>query len=203
MANNIVIEGPEDTAQKDLTVKVTPNRELTVRDNDVITALNAGNPRKGKFFSLHLTNGGSNDMNVDGSVMAVDFTLSPPAGKLFFLSRMNIVLEDESINHLKFGGIAGGITNGLLLKVKEGGLAERDISEHPIKRNAEFHHIAFDVQLISAASDILTIRWEFFRSGSFLELRNSRGDNIKATVQDDLRNINEFEIICQGYEVDE
>lgn len=159
-------------------------------------------PYNGKFFSHHLKNGAAYAMNVNGSVAPVDFILTPPVNKIYRVYRMILVMQDSAMNHSKFGGIAGGIANGLLLKITEDGV-ERNLSEHPIKTNNEFHHLAYDVQVHSAVSDILSVRWTFAKAGTILRLKNSKSDQVKATVQDNLTGLDDFEILLQGHEVNE
>jgi len=162
-----------DPTTQDIAGVTTDNR-LKV---DVLMTGNDTHPYKGMFFSYHLKDNGNYDLNIDGSSTPVDFYRGPASGKIWYVSRLLLMMEDTSMDHTKFGGIPGGITNGLDFKVTEDGV-ERSLVQHSIKENAEFHHICYDVQITSAVTDVLTVRWTFAKSGTWIRLTGSQSDNI-------------------------
>jgi hypothetical protein len=184
-------------------LEINSSNEALVHDQDLLTVAEGLKPtHPGPFFNEFLENGGSSDLNVDGSSTPVDFTLSPPSGKIYHIHKVLIGIEDTSINHDKFGGITGGLTNGILFKVKENG-TERDLIPVALKKNAGFYVVAFDVTISSSTTDILVARWDFSDSGTTLKLQDSTSDYLKLTVQDDLTTITQFKVLVQGYEVTE
>lgn len=178
--------------------------EQTVHDQSVVHAIEDDDDRvvyRGKYFIEFLRNSGSRQMNVDGSVTPVDFTVGPGTGKKWYIAEALIAIEDSSINFTKFGG-RSALTNGILIKVTENGV-ERDIVGEPIKRNAGFSFIAYDSKISAASTDLMTVRWKISDSGTFIRLLKSTSDIIKITVQDNLTSISEFSASLVGYEVDE
>ncbi len=155
----------------------------------------------GKFFNIHLKNAGSFDMNVNGSVTPVDFLFEPPPNKHVFIARLIIMIEDNNINFNKFGGISA-LTNGFFIKVTEDG-GERDLHDSIIKKNSDFHMLAYDVSIDSAVTDLLSVRWTFAKAGTFLHLHNDTLDNFKVTIADNLTGLIKFHMTVQGFEVDE
>lgn len=198
-------------ANQAIEMDVTVENDITVDqfgsgaqiDANVQGDVNAeDNPYPGASFIEYLKNGSSSDMNVDGSSTPVEFTISPPSGKIWYVRTISIVIEDDNINFTKFGGIAGSLTNGVDFKVKQNGLAEVLLAN--VKRNAEFASFTDELDITSASSDILIAHLKLRQnSGTSFKLVNSNSDYIKAVVNDDLDSLTGFKILIKGYEVDE
>ena len=157
-------------------------------------------PFPGLAFRGFVTNGGSPDLNVDGSITPVDFTIAPPSGKIWYVHNISLVIEDNAINFTKFGGLLA-LTNGVDFKVKQNGSSEESLAN--IKNNGEFYTFANQVLLESSAIDILVIQVNTkINTGTTFKLINSAGDNFKVIINDDLTSINKFQIVVRGYEVD-
>ncbi len=184
-------------------------------DNKVVGVINDGtferlavhaitDQKKGKYISVKLDqdiSGGGHEMNVDGSSTPINFIAQPPSGKKWYIARMMLTLEDMAISHTKFGGLTP-LTNGVDIKVTESGV-ERPLAEHLIKTNSAFYQLAYDVVISSAITDILSMRWTFTKGGTFLELLNSTSDNFKVVINDNLTGLSSFQVLIQGYEVNE
>lgn len=158
-------------------------------------------PRHGKYFSKHLINGSDGNMNIDGSVTPVDFTLSPPSGKKYIISLVMLVMEDGLMTYNTFGGITA-LINGVRFRVTESGI-QRDLLDYTIKDNFDFYELSASAGMETRNTDVLICSWKFIRAGTVLELKNLTSDNFKVTIQDDLTDISKFVCILQGYEVDE
>lgn len=89
---------------------------VTVHDDDSGDGI-AIDPRP--LYSLvhvdgRLTNASSTDMTVNGSSTAVDFVAGPPAGQIWYVSQISILIDDVgSSDGTDFGSITGGLTNGV------------------------------------------------------------------------------------------
>ena len=189
------IINPTDSAKK-VTTTTAGAKELL----DVNAAFSE-NPHPGRLVLVFLENGGSSDMVVDGSSTPVDFIGSPPTGKKWFIKSIHIIIEDSNINFSKFGGV-GSLTNGVDFFVTEDGQSERALAS--IKRNGQFYSFANDVEIQSAATDILIARINLgVNAGTTFSLTNSNAEQLKATVNDDLTGLDVFNILMQGFEVDE
>ncbi len=174
-------------------------------DNQKIKTDNDGKidltPFPGIAFRGFVTNILSPDLNVDGSVTPVEFTVAPPTGKIWYVYNISLVIQDNAINFTKFGGLLA-LTNGVDFKVKQNGLSEEVLAN--IKNNGEFYTFANQVLLESASIDILVIQINTkTNTGTTFKLINSQSDNFKVIVNDNLTSINKFQIIVRGYEVDE
>jgi len=159
-------------------------------------------PRPGLRIAEFLESGGSSTMNIDGSVTPVTFSAAPPTGKKWFIHSVTLVIEDASINFTRFGGIPGGLTNGIEIRAKEGGLAEATLGT--FKTNGDFHVFTTDIRIDSAATDFLTVDANIKENtGTTLELANANSEIFKIIVNDDLTALDRFNVLIKGFEVDE
>lgn len=84
------------------------------------------------FSKLFLNSGGGDDMDVDGSVTPVDFTIGPPSGEIWFPSFVSIVIEDSgTIDPAEFGSLPT-LTNGFKIIQKVNGTEHELVN---IKKN--------------------------------------------------------------------
>jgi len=181
-------------------VAVTTTVDAAKRRLDV-SNVDITDPKKGNFTNIPLTYSGSDAMNVDGSSTQVNFTAVPPTGKNMIVYRLILVMEDSSMSWKKFGGI-GALANGVVIYVTEDGV-ERNIVTDPIKTNRDYVWNCYDVEIDSATTDVLRMRWTFSRAGTVLVLKDAEGDNFRLAVNDDLTNVDYYKATIQGYEVDE
>lgn len=157
------------------------------------------------YVYFHLTTAaGAFDMNVDGSAVPVNFDFVVPAGtryKTFSFSRINFELVDGAMRWDRFGGLGGGLANGLLLQIVDNNNAIRqdfDTTRRPIMTNSDFSPLAGIDNLLTAAAgpDAMPIRFSIFKAGRTMTLfPNWR---IRLVVRDDLRNIDLFRTMIQG-----
>jgi len=161
--------------------------------------------RPGTFIAEPaVDSGSSSDLNIDGSSTPVVFNIVPNSGKKFFVHRVIIVIQDQGISFLKFGGITGGLTNGVAVEVQEGGESIRDIGAFGnIKLNSQFSFGGGGISLTSASTDLFQVTFDIAAVGTAFELVDSDSDFLRFTVNDNLTTIDQFKIVAQGYEVDE
>lgn len=67
------------------------------------------------LLKTYLTNGGSNDLTVDGSSAAVEFGYTVPAGKRLFANRVMIYLEDATNFSGELFGGASALSTGVVV----------------------------------------------------------------------------------------
>lgn len=178
--------------------EVTDENRLKVESLAVGQSVN-----KGDYINVHLRDNGNKDLNVNGSITPVEFSAGPPAGKKWFIARMIIVMEDNSMNWKKFAGISGGLTNGLDIEYSEGGVMKDLLDGEPIKTNLDFIEQCYDTEIDSENTDIIRVRWTFSKSGTFLQMNNTHADKMLIRVNDNLSSVDYFHVRIQGYEEDE
>jgi hypothetical protein len=133
------------------------------------------------------------------------FEYTVPAGKNFYLQRVNFVIVDGSITPAKFGGLSA-LTNGLKIQVLSSAGAEViDFTDgQNIKTNSDFALLAGVDSIIrpAAGDDMFPVRWTIDKAG---DLKAEKGNFImgplsvfRITVQDDLSGITLFKAMIQG-----
>jgi hypothetical protein len=142
-------------------------------------------------------------LNVNGSLASpVIFKIKPPNGTLnliWQLTRLLINITDNlSMDDGKFGGIAA-LANGVNLRIIKGDNSIQDIANW--KTNGDIALDMFDAPYTNkapAGEYGLRGRWTFTKAEFIVELEGSEGDYFELLVQDDLTDLTNFEIKCQG-----
>ena len=164
---------------------------------------------------------GSNVLNatrnlaVDGSVttqiFAVQGTGNPASSLQIDITRIILTMEGPSsppptgavaFDTSTFGNIAGGLTNGIVLREVNG----RSTNIFNAKTNGDLSTICYDVRIDSAARvgvDGLSMRLTFAgqdKHGVAFRLRT--GDSLQILVQDDLTLLDNLHVVAEGHIVD-
>jgi len=142
---------------------------------------------------------GSSEMAVDGSVTPVIFGIRNPTAQDIALqvdfTRMILSMQLSSAgDYDEFGNITK-LTNGLLCRFVDG--EKRNIFN--IKNNRGFDNLMFDFKFIPAsgnAPDGLSGRFTFEKLGSVIRLKPF--EDLQFIVQDDLTDLDGFEILTEG-----
>lgn len=144
------------------------------------------------------------NMAVDGSVTPVVFSVTPPVGTEWDLTRMIIQATDDSaMDDGKFAGITA-LTKGLLFRVVNGNW--KNIFN--AKTNGDFRLRTFDVAYLDAALGPSGL-YGFGCRRSFngfdkngVTIRLGPDDEFQAVVQDNLSGISSLRVCVQGHVVD-
>jgi len=152
-------------------------------------------------FNTPFVDGSSNDMTVDGSTTAVEFTAGPGAGEIWYIFEIGLSIEDSGNNTIDRFGAITELTNGVLI--------EQTINS----TDYEFENLTTNLDIIESFTDHF-IRGQansFLNAGNFfsgkLELRvpvtlvGDNGDEFKMTVRDDLTGLNTLRGLIEGYRV--
>ena len=199
----------EDGTGSKTKAKVTEDHALLVTgieqnaffvDDDVLTRY--------KLLRAFMTNGTSKDMNVNGSVTPVEFTVTSDVGKVLYITQIRILIngtyfELDTQDFRRFGlATAGGgaLPNGLTLNVEQGGIVTSMFAD-PVTQTGDFLNYADDfVNLknsISAQSDFLSFDIHFEKP---VVLPESVTDRMVMTVRDNLTSIDLFQVLVRGYQ---
>ena len=148
-----------------------------------------------------LKNAGSRDMVVNGSSTPVKFKYTVPVGKYVEVERINIVIEDGSIDPVDFGGL-GALGNGLEIEAYTAAdaLAKDFCAGFPIQSNADWGGLSgVDNQPYygtGAALDSLNIRFSLYKGNEALRL--DAGEYLQFTINDNMAGIDKFDAMIQG-----
>ena len=145
-------------------------------------------------------------MNVNGSVTPQIFGIRNPSGVDIPLSVdvtriMFKCLTNTGIDLSKFGDIAGGITNGIVIRNIDGNY----YNILNAKTNGELKNIMYDFDIQAASGnqqDGFTGRLTFAgqnKMGTVIRLREQ--EDLQIIIQDDLTSLDTFTIIVEGSQV--
>jgi len=160
------------------------------------------------YRSFLTTSSGSKNLNVDGSVTPVEFSISATTGKILNITQLRVLLngtyfEMNTNDFRRFGAATvggGSLTNGITLKAIQGGEVTNLFAE-PIKQSGDFFNYADDfvnlVNAVSAQSDFLSFDFEFEQA---VVLPEAVDDKLIMTISDNLTAIDLFQVIARGYQ---
>jgi hypothetical protein len=140
--------------------------------------------------------------NVDGSSVSVPFRFTVPAGKTAKLTRLNVEINDASIDQSKFGGVTAR-ANGLTIYTETAGntVIEDLTGLWPIKKNGDWAPYAgpdgVNTRSTGAGDDLFVCRWTFSKAGQPITLQ--AGQSFVIEVHDDLRSLTQYVQQVQGY----
>jgi len=151
---------------------------------------------------------GISNMAVDGSITPVIFGLRNTEETIGITADITrIMIHSHTINSVdlsKFGDIAGGLVNGIVLRKVDG--STRNIFN--AKSNGEMAGIMFNFDILSA-QNVNQGQNGFFGKLTFagqnkigVTIRLAPGEDLQLIVQDDLSSLDLFEITAEGHEVE-
>jgi hypothetical protein len=139
----------------------------------------------------------------DYSGAVEEFKIVPGADEIFVINRLIAQIRDNGVfSASTYGAIAGGLTNGVVIRLKDSGGTKLDLCDGlPIKTNAEWARVCYDTQLLTwgAGDSFISVRWTFSRSGTQVWLDNSRGDYLSVDLNDDLTTLESQYFLVQGF----
>ncbi len=144
------------------------------------------------------------EMAVDGSITPVVFEWeNEEPVKNAVISRLLIDILDAGPTTTKFGGITGGLANGMLMDCRDpSDVIVLDLLDgDPIKQNHQFGRFAGPdwVLTITAGADAVNVRWSLSKSGK--ELLLPPGFKLRVTARDDLTTLDSMSVAVQGYRI--
>jgi hypothetical protein len=149
------------------------------------------------YLSIHLLNGGSNNMAVNGSVTPVTYTYTVPADTRVALNRGFLVMEDGVISFLPgaFAAIAA-LTNGVEINVTP--LGGSPVVLENWKTNREVRDTMFDFDEQWKTAGTYVGRWSFTKDLNNNGIVLTPGDTFNMVIQDDLSGLDYFSFRLKG-----
>lgn len=165
--------------------------------------ITSATPPENQWYQHFLNSVGSRDMNVDGTGTAAIYKAICPAGKEVEAQRINIVIEGTKVDPSDFGGIAGGITNGVGITAHSADGTELIdyCNGFPVKTNIEWGILSgIDSRIQTGTGDDgLLVRFTFEKGSDATLLR--AGHYLQAIISDDLTpagKVVKFFMMAQG-----
>lgn len=146
----------------------------------------------------------SKQMSVDGSIIPAIFHIKPSAGVRWDITRVIFYMEDTSAMDLALFGSLPAITNGIVVRKKDG-------IYHNIfnaKKNGDFNIRAYDGQFLGPNLPVGVFGFQCRRSfngpdknGVVIRLDGDLGDELQILVRDDISGMTAFNAVAQGHVV--
>lgn len=165
---------------------------------ETLTAQQVSGDARNSFFGLHLVDSGdSPDLNVDGSVAAVDFLLKPPAGYIYLVDSLRVVLADDAdFGVLTLAGIAAP-AEGVLAAIQ---YHETEDTINQIKDLLDGAAIVSNQILATVGKSEFSLanRMSVTELVKSVPIRLTEKHSIRFRVQDDLTAIAYFRVFAAG-----
>lgn len=147
---------------------------------------------------------GTKNANGDYSLVEGIFRIDPPAGQVYHIRRMLVEVHDSAIaNADDYGNIAGGLTNGVNLEIRDGSGTLHDFMDGiPVVRNSDWGHFCYDGTRrpsTGGGAETLNIRWSFDKAGQEVRLDGNLGEFLCVDLNDDLQGLIEHRFMVQGW----
>lgn len=160
--------------------------------------VNEGELADQSYVDAALENGGSNDMRVDGSTTAVDFTFAPTGSQIVRIEYLSLIVQDNGNSSLDtFGAISGGLTNGMQVTYQSAGV-EYDLMNCQDNADLLLHFI--DGAGSGSGGGFAANSDFFYGAARFkapIRLQATEGDFVRVRVRDDLTSLNRMNAIIR------
>lgn len=142
------------------------------------------------FNRIMSTNGdgtGTIYQNANFSVTPGLFYVSPPAGQQYFITHMHVVVADNAtLNMDDYGGIVGGLTNGIEFVKKIDGVETDIFQGFRVKWNVDYLMVV-ETEITTFAGTAQALLGVIFFQDSFTtSLLLNPGDYLGMRISDDL-----------------
>lgn len=148
----------------------------------------------------------SANMNVNGSVTPVIFSVNPLPVQSGDMVRVIVSMTDNTgMDFSTFGGISGGLANGVVLRVNNGDGTYRNLAN--FKTNGDIELYSYDARYfenIGGATRGFSARMTWGgqdKHGVVIRLDGALGEKLEIIVQDDLTSLINMRWIAQGSEL--
>lgn len=154
-----------------------------------------------QYLTLNGDGTGTRNANGNYSVTPDIFYIQPPTGHKYEIARMLVFIRDTGNFSADGYGANGVLTNGVSVKlVNDSGVITDYMNGHPLKSNAEWGQVCYDVQYISfgAGDNFVCVRWTFAKSGAPISLDGRNNERLEIELSDDFTGIVEQTFMVQG-----
>lgn len=139
--------------------------------------------------------------NANGSLSSpISFRLAPPPGQVWHIQAATLFMQTATaMDTSKFGDIAGGLTNGVVIRALRFGQIRNLLN---IKTNGDLlkdiHRVEFHNRA-PAGSFGLNARWLFQDLKTYIKVDGDRGEYLELLIQDDLTDLEIAQVKFQGH----
>lgn len=135
--------------------------------------------------------------NVNGSVTPVDFTIKPQTGQIWDIYEFTMYIESTgSADLTKFGDITNGLTNGILIRKKDGTYENIFCA----KNNGDLYFRCEETEFLEKPYYSFKATFKFpEQTGVALRLNGNEGEFFEVLVRDNLSSLLRFNMFSTGH----
>ena len=172
--------------------QVSPTNPLPIIDNVLSESFD-----EAEYLSTYLLDTAAIDMAVDGTT-PVTYKYTVPAGKIFYIKRGFLVLEDGNVAFIpgNFGALGAAITNGVSVGITPSGGARVEIENW--KTNRQIRDTMFDFNTEFRVDGAYVGRWSFTKDMTFSGVVLTAGDIFDFVIQDNLLGLDYLSFKLKG-----
>ena len=129
------------------------------------------------------------------------YTAGAPTGVKWHIKRMIVEMVDNAAgDDTRFGGIVGGITNGVVIRLKTG-TEYRTLTNWKTNGNMkeDMYDVDYDDRASASRDYSVSARWTFDKMDIAVNLDAATSDEFQVLCQDDLSGLLSFRIKLQGH----
>lgn len=149
---------------------------------------------------LDTTGDGSGTKVATGTYTSTIFSLQPPAGSVFVVSRLIVQVEDSDIVTASLYG-AATITNGVAIRKQDDSGTDIDLTDGlSITANIQWSRICeVDIAAFTSGDDRLQAICDLERAGSLLRLNGDQNERLEVVLGDDFSGLSGHYFLAQGF----
>lgn len=147
---------------------------------------------------------GTGAINANGnySASATAFYVQPPSDRIYLIGTVLIAVSDNAnINQTDYGGIAGGLTNGVQGFIKTNGVEVDAFAGNRFKKNIDWYGVGSEVIISTFAGNFqtLSVKFETFAdTGGYIKLDGRSGDQLGIRLNDDFSTLMQQVFVARG-----
>jgi hypothetical protein len=157
------------------------------------------------FWSQFATTAGDGTGGIqvtgDYSLSETHFKVQPAQDEIIEVARLIIIIGDASVAAERYGGITGGLTNGIEFSWRDvDGTVTDMLGGQKVKSNLNWARYCYDVENkdFGVGEEYITVRWTFSKSGEPIVLHGYQADRLVLSFNDDFTPLERHTFLFQG-----
>lgn len=145
-----------------------------------------------RFLTENGDGTGTHNAIGDYSITPLTLFIQPPPRVVYQLTRFFISLEGTGFRWERYGGIIGGVTNGLELKVLNDDGVLNDLTDAVVAHTCgdwSLHCFDAEIREDPGGGDLFQMRWNFDGAGQHITLHGDTADRLSITFNDNFSSL--------------
>ena len=132
---------------------------------------------------------------------AIHFEVAPSETEFYVVNRLVVHIHDGgSVVPENYGGIGGGVTNGVIVRVTQDSNPILTLTPEPIKNNADWGRYCYDVAYNTGlGQEIVSARWTFAKGGKGIALDGALNQRLEVVFNDNFSGLIDHTFLAHGW----